>query len=206
MEQRPKKLLDRVRDAIRRKHYSIRTEEAYVHWIKRYILFHDKRHPREMGTSEIEAFLTRLAVEQNVAASTQNQALSALLFLYREVLQLDLDRSIDAVRAKRPKRLPTVLTKEETRKVLECLSGTHQLMAKLLYGSGLRLMECMRLRVKDIDFAQRQIIIRDGKGMKDRVTMLPDSLVVPLREHLQRVKRIHEQDLAEGYGSVYPSG
>jgi len=156
-----------------------------------------------MGAAEIEAFLTHWAVNQNVAASTQNQALSALLFLYREVLHKDLDCPIDAVRAKRPKRLPTVLTKEETRKVLGCLSGTHQLMAKLLYGSGLRLMECVRLRVKDVDFAQRQIIVRDGKGMKDRVTMLPDSLVVPLQEHLQRVKRLHEQDLAQGYGSVY---
>jgi integron integrase len=203
MEKRPRKLLDRVRDAIRLKHYSIRTEEAYVGWIKRYIFFHNKRHPKDMGAAEIEAFLTHLAVNQNVAASTQNQALSALLFLYREVLKQELDRPIDAIRAKRPKRLPTVLTKEETRKVLGCLSGTHQLMAKLLYGSGLRLMECVRLRVKDIDFAQRQIIVRDGKGMEDRVTVLPQSLVEPLQEHLRRVKQLHKQDLAKGYGSVY---
>ncbi|MCK4470914.1 MAG: integron integrase [Anaerolineae bacterium] len=181
----------------------MRTEQAYVNWIKRYILFHDKRHPREMGAAEIEAFLTYLAVDRNVAASTQNQALSALLFLYRQVLKQDLVGSIDSVRAKRPKRLPTVLTKEETLRVIGFLSGTHQLMAKLLYGSGLRLMECVRLRVKDVDFAQRQIIVRDGKGMKDRVTMLPDVLIQRLREHLQHTRHIHEDDLAKGYGSVY---
>ncbi len=203
MNQRPKKLLDQVREAIQVKHYSIRTEQAYVNWIKRYILFHDKRHPREMGAAEIEAFLTYLAVDRNVAASTQNQALSALLFLYRQVLKQDLVGSIDSVRAKRPKRLPTVLTKEETLRVIGFLSGTHQLMAKLLYGSGLRLMECVRLRVKDVDFAQRQIIVRDGKGMKDRITMLPDVLIQRLREHLQHTKHIHEDDLAKGYGSVY---
>jgi len=148
MEQRPKKLLDQVRDAIRLKHYSIRTEEAYVGWITRFILFHDKRHPNDMGRAEIEAFLTHLAVDLNVAASTPNQAFSALLFLYRDVLHKDLDGPIDALRASKPKRLPTVLTKEETRRVIECMSGVHQLMAKLLYGSGLRLMECVRLRVK----------------------------------------------------------
>jgi integron integrase len=203
MEQRPKKLLDQVREAIRVKHYSIRTEEAYVNWIKRYIFFHHKRHPREMGVAEIEAFLTHLAVDQHVAASTQNQALHALLFLYREVLKIDLERPVDAVRAKRPKRLPTVLTKAEVRQVLESMSGTHQLMAKLLYGSGLRLMECLRLRVKDLDFAQRQIIVRNGKGHKDRVTMLPESLIPDLQRHLHHVKLIHEEDLAKGYGSVY---
>ena len=168
MEQRPKKLLDQVRDVIRLKHYSIRTEQAYVDWIKRYILFHNRRHPNEMGSQEIEAFLTYLAVERNVAASTQNQALSALLFLYRYVLQKDLDGPIDSVRAKKPKRLPTVLTKQETFKVIGYLTGTQQLMAKLLYGSGLRLLECVRLRVKDVDFAQRQIVVRDAKGHKDR--------------------------------------
>ncbi len=203
MTSRPKKLLDQVRDAIRVKHYSIRTEEAYVSWIRRYILFHDKQHPRAMGISEIEAFLTHLAVEQNVAASTQNQALAALLFLYREVLRKDLERPVDSVRAKRPQRLPTVLTPEEVFKVMGFLSGTHQLMAKLLYGSGLRLMECMRLRVKDVDFAQRQIIVRDGKGMKDRVTMLPEVLISSLQEHLRHVKLLHTSDLTTGYGSVY---
>jgi len=159
MEPRPKRLLDQVRDTIRLKHYSIRTEQAYIGWIKRYIFFHDVRHPAEMGTAEVEAFLTHLAVKENVAASTQNQALSALLFLYREVLCQDLG-PIDALRAKtcpersrrKPKRLPAVLTREEVRRVLDHLSGTHQLMAKLLYGSGLRLMECVRLRVKDLDF------------------------------------------------------
>ncbi len=203
MSKRPKKLLDRVREAIRLKHYSIRTEEAYVYWIKRYIFFHNKRHPREMGAPEIEAFLTHLAVKENVAASTQNQALSALLFLYREVLHQDLDFPIDAVRAKRPKRLPTVLTREEVRKVLGQLSGTHRLMAQLLYGSGLRLMECVRLRVKDVDFAQHLIVVRDGKGEKDRVTMLPESLVESLQVHLQSVRLLHEEDLARGYGAVY---
>jgi len=201
-EQRPKKFLDQVRDALRLKHYSIRTEQAYVGWVKRYIYFHGLRHPSEMGAPEVEAFLTHLAVKENVAASTQNQALSALLFLYREVLQKPLEAPIDALRAQRPKRLPTVLTKEEAQKVLAHLTGTHQLMAKLLYGSGLRLSECVQLRVKDIDFAQRQIIVRDAKGMQDRVTMLPESLVVPLQEHLQRVKRLHEEDLARGHGSV----
>jgi len=203
MNKRPPKLLDQVREAIRRKHYSIRTEEAYIHWIKRYIFFHHKRHPRNMGTPEIEAFLTYLATKRNVAASTQNQALAALLFLYREVLHLDLDGPIDAVRAKKPQRLPTVLTRDEVSNVIGFLAGTHRLMAKLLYGSGLRLMECVRLRVKDVDFAQHQIIVRDGKGMKDRVTLLPDTLVAPLQEHLRHVRLIHEQDLSQGYGAVY---
>ncbi|RPJ38186.1 MAG: integron integrase [Planctomycetaceae bacterium] len=202
MEQRPKKLLAQVRDAIRLKHYSIRTEESYVTWIKRFILFHHKRHPNEMAGAEIEAFLTHLAVQQQVAASTQNQALSALLFLYRNVLNRPLDLSIDAVRAKKPKRLPTVLTKEETLMVIARLSGTQRLMAKLLYGGGLRLMECLRLRVKDLDFTPRQIIVRDGKGMEDRVTMLPESLIMPLQEHLSPVKRIHAQDVAQGVGPV----
>ena len=203
MKPTSKKLLDRVRDAIRVKHYSIRTEQAYVNWIRRFILFHDKRHPNQRGVAEIEAFLTHLAVKKNVAASTQNQALSALLFLYREVLHKELDGPIDALRAKKPKRLPTVLTKEEVQRILGHLSGDHLLMAKLLYGSGLRLMECLRLRVKDIDFAQRQIIVRDGKGEKDRVTMLPESLVAPLQAHLQSVERLHQEDLARGFGSVY---
>ena len=200
---RPPKLLDRVRQALRRKHYSYRTEQAYIQWIKRFILFHNKRHPKEMGAPEIEAFLTHLAVEEHVAASTQNQALSALLFLYREVLGQALDISINAVRAKKPKRLPTVLTREEVQRVLAQLSGVHLLMAQLLYGSGLRLMECLRLRVKDLDFEQRQIIVRDGKGQKDRITVLPERLIEPLHQHLQQVKRLHEQDLAHGYGAVY---
>jgi integron integrase len=201
-EHRPKKLLDQVRDAIRLKHYSYRTEQAYVGWIKRYLYFHGVRHPSEMDASEVKAFLTHLAVKENIAASTQNQAISALLFLYREVLHQDLG-PVDALRAKRSKRLPTVLTKEETLRLIGCLSGTHQLMAKLIYGSGMRLMECLRLRVKDLEFERRAIIVRDGKGAQDRVTVLPDSLIPLLQEHLQRVKALHEQDLAQGYGAVY---
>jgi integron integrase len=156
-----------------------------------------------MASAEIEAFLTHLAVQQKVAASTQNQALSALLFLYRDVLKKPLDFPIDAVRAKKPKRVPTVLTKDEALTVIERLSGPHRLMGKLLYGSGLRLMECLRLRVKDLDFAQCQIIVRDGKGMEDRITMLSESLISPLQEHLLYVKRLHAQDVAQGVGPVY---
>jgi integron integrase len=203
MEERPKRLLHQVRDAIRLKHYSIRTEQSYVTWIKRYIFFHGKRHPNEMGAAEIEVFLTHLAVQQQVASSTQNQALSALLFLYRDVLKTPLGRPIDAMRARKSKRLPTVLTKDEALQVMGVLSGGHELMAKLLYGSGLRLMECVRLRVKDLDFDQHQLIVREGKGMEDRMTMLPGSLVTPLQAHLQRVKRIHTLDLAQGHGEVY---
>jgi site-specific recombinase XerD len=195
MEERPKSLLDQVRDAIRLKHYSMRTEQSYVTWIKHYIFFHSKRHPNDMGAAEIEAFLTNLAVQQQVASSTQNQALSALLFLYRDVLKTPLSRPIDAMRARKSKRLPTVLTKDEVLQVIGVLSGGHELMAKLLYGSGLRLMECVRLRVKDLDLDQHQLIVRDGKGMEDRMTMLPSSLVTPLQVHLQRVKRIHTWDL-----------
>ena len=197
------RLLDQVRHVLRRKHYSLRTEEAYVGWIRRYVLFQHKQHPRDLGAADVEAFLTDLAVQQHVAASTQNQALSALLFLYTEVLQQPLDRPINAVRAKQPAHLPTVLTWEEAHAVLNAMTGMQQVMAKVLYGSGLRLMECVRLRVKDIDFAYQQITVRDGKGAKDRVTMLSDSLIAPLQEHLQRVKLIHAQDLRAGYGHVY---
>jgi integron integrase len=203
MEKRPKKLLVQVREALRLKHYSLRTEESYLTWIKRYILFHHKRHPKDMGPDEIEAFLTHLAVDQKVAASTQNQALSALLFLYRVTLKQPVDVPLHAIRAHTPKRLPTVLTKEESLKVIGWLSGTAQLMAQLLYGSGLRLMECARLRVTDLDFAQRQLVVRDGKGMEDRVTMLADSLILPLETHVRQVKQLHTRDLAQGYGSVY---
>jgi integron integrase len=201
---KPRKLLDRVRDMLRVKHYSIRTEKSYLSWIRRFILFHDKRHPNDMGAREIEAFLTHLAVEKNVAASTQNQALCALLFLYNEVLEKDLNPDvINAVRARKPKRLPVVLTRNEAMAVLAALSGTNQLIARLLYGSGLRLIECLRLRVKDLDFAYRQITVRDGKGHKDRVTILPATLAAPLQAHLRRVRMIHQQDLDTGYGSVY---
>jgi len=192
-----------MRDVLRLKHYSIRTEDSYVDWIRRFILFHKKRHPKDMGRAEVEAFLTHLAVEGNVAASTQNQALSALLFLYHEVLKVEFDAPLDSVRAKKPARLPVVLTRAEAHQVIDGMSGTYQLMAKLLYGSGLRLMECLRLRVKDIDFERREITVRDAKGGHERVTMLPASLVTPLQEHLKRVKLLHEQDLATGYGQVY---
>ena len=165
MKPQPKiKLLDRVRHAIRLKNYSYSTEKAYVYWIRRFILFHDKRHPETMGGPEIEKFLSYLAVERNVSASTQNQALCALLFLYQGVLRVELDSPINSIRAKRPKRLPTVLTRSEVLRLISGMSGKYKLMARLLYGSGLRLMECMRLRVKDLDFGQHQIIVRDGKG------------------------------------------
>jgi integron integrase len=196
-------LIDRVRDLIRLKHYSIRTEKSYLSWIIRYIDFHNNRDPKEMANPEIEAFLSHLAVDLKVSASTQNQAFNALLFLYKEVLKKELADSIDAIRAKKPKRLPTVMTKDETMKVISAIPADHQLMVKLIYGGGLRLMECLRLRVKDIDFENNQILIRDAKGMKDRITMLPDSLKPSLREHLERVKLLHQNDLARGYGRVY---
>lgn len=197
------RLLDQVRGKIRLKHYSIRTEQAYVDWIKRFILHFDKRHPREMGAAEVEAFLTHLAVAGKVAASTQNQAKSALLFLYKEVLEVELPWLDNVERAKAPKRLPVVLTRAEVQALLTRLSGTHWLMASLLYGAGLRLMECLRLRVQDVDFGRKEILVRDGKGFKDRVTMLPVALVAPLRAHLERVRELHRQDLAAGFGAVY---
>ena len=197
------KLLDQVRDVIRRKHFSIRTEQTYVDWIKRYIFFHGKRHPNEMAEAEITAFLTHLARAGKVAASTQNQALSALLFLYREVLQQNIGWLDQVERAKRPARLPVVLTKDEVRRLFAHLHGTNRLMAGLLYGSGLRLMECMRLRVKDVDLGYLRVTVRDGKGGKDRITMLPVNAAKPLERHLQKVKAQHEQDLEDGFGSVY---
>ena len=196
------KLLDQVRDCLRLKHYSLRTEVSYLDWIKRYILFHKKRHPKNMGAEEVTAFLTWLAVERDVAASTQNQALAALLFLYREVFEIALPWLGEMERATRPARLPVVLTKEEARAVLHHLTGVYRLMADLLYGSGLRLLECLRLRVKDIDFGYLQITVRDGKGAKDRVTMLPVTLVPGLREHLEAVRKLHKSDLATGFGAV----
>jgi len=199
----PPKLLDQVRDRIRVKHYSIRTETQYVQWVRRFILFHGKKHPRDMGAPEVEAFLTHLAVEGNVAAATQNQALSALLFLYREVLAIDLPWLNDVTRAKRPQRMPVVLTREETRAVLDRMTGVYGLMARLLYGTGMRLMECVRLRVKDVDFARREILIRDGKGAKDRVTMLPDSVVGALQDHLQQRRALFDDDRRMGKAEVY---
>jgi integron integrase len=197
------RLLDQVRAKIRLKHYSIRTEKSYLDWIKRYILFNNKRHPRDMGGPEVEAFLSHLAMERNVTASTQNQALSALLFLYRDVLAVELPWLDGVERAKKPARLPVVLTRAEVRAVLSHLDGTVELMASLLYGSGLRLMECVRLRVKDVDFAYKQIVVRDGKGGKDRVTMLSDGLIDPLQRQLDRARSLHEQDLFDGFGEVY---
>src|SRR4029450_8563198 len=201
-EPHPKKLLDQRRDVLRTRHYAIRTENAYVDWTKRFILFHHNPHPAEMGRVEIEAFLTHLAVARHIAASTQNQALSALLFLYKEVLRQEVG-AVDAFRARKPTRLPTVLTKTEALRVLNTMVGMSQVMAKLLYGSGVRGLECVRVRVKDVDFAQHILLVRDGKGEKDRITMLPETLVAPLQEHLVRVKQLHTKDLAEGYGAVY---
>ncbi|HEX8143892.1 MAG TPA: integron integrase [Pyrinomonadaceae bacterium] len=196
-------LLDLVRDRIRTLHYSIRTEEAYIKWIREFIVFNGKRHPLEMGAAQIRGFLCYLARERNISASTQNQALSALLFLYREVLDKPIDRVDDIERAKKAQRLPVVFTREEAKAVLNHIRGEMWLMASLLYGSGLRLMECVRLRVKDIDFSQSQIIVREGKGNKDRITMLPGSLVNPLQKQVERVKAIHEMDVREGFGRVY---
>ncbi|MGH8612285.1 MAG: integron integrase [Gammaproteobacteria bacterium] len=195
--------MDQVRERLRLKHYSIRTEQAYRDWIKRYILFHGKRHPAAMGKEEVEGFLTHLAVERKVAASTQNQALSAILFLYKEVLGRELEWLDNVQRAKRPARVPVVLTEAEVRALLGQLEGRHWLMASLLYGAGLRLMECVRLRVKDIDFGYAQITVRDGKGEKDRVTMLPVALREKLAQHLERVQALHQKDLREGFGEVY---
>jgi len=197
------KLLDQVRDRIRVKHYSIRTETQYVQWIRRFILFHDKRHPRDPGAPEVEAFLTHLAVAGNVAASTQNQALSALLFLYKEVLGIDMPWLKDVTRAKRPQRLPVVLTRDEVRAVLAKMDGVYGLLARLLYGTGMRLMEVIRLRVKDIEFTRGEIVVRDGKGAKDRVTMLPQSVVADLQAHLVKRRELFERDLQAGKATVY---
>lgn len=197
------KLLDRVRWLLRTKHYSIRTEQAYVDWIRRFILFHGKRHPDEMGEKEISGFLTHLAVERNVSASTQNQAFSAVLFLYQQVLERKLDFIDDVQRVTRPPKLPIVLTPTEARAVIANLKGDYRLMTELLYGSGLRLLECLRLRVKDIDFGYGHILVRDGKGLRDRITVLPERLRAPLHRHLEQVHAIHQGDLAAGNGRVY---
>ncbi|MBW8311281.1 MAG: integron integrase [Rhizobium sp.] len=196
-------LLQVVRDRIRAKHYSLRTEAAYLGWIRRFIQAHRGRHPRELGGREVSAFLTRLAVQGNVAASTQNQALSALLFLYREVLELKLPWMDDVVRAKRPQRLPVVLTADEVRALLELMQGRPRVLAALLYGTGMRLMEGLRLRIKDVDFDRQEILVRDGKGGKDRRTMLPASLQQPLREAIARARRLHDADLAAGHGRAW---
>jgi integron integrase len=198
------KLLDQLRDRIRLKHYSLRTEQAYLQWVKRYILFHGKRHPAEMGKEEIEAFLSSLAVERNVAASTQTQALSALLFLYKEVLGMEMPWLSDLTRAKKPVRLPTVLSRDEIQALLKSVDDPlMDLIVQLLYGTGMRLLEGLRLRVKDVDFSLNEIVVREGKGNKDRVTMLPASLSARLQTQLRAVKAQHDADLAAGHGSVW---
>ncbi len=199
-----KKLLDQYREALQVKHYSPRTEDTYAFWVKSYILFHKKRHPREMGVPEIGQFLTYLASSQEVSASTQNQAFSAILFLYRYVLHIELDeQALAQSRPQRSKTVPTVLSREEVKRLFANLMGTPKLVAQVMYGGGLRVMETLRLRVKDIDFDHRQIIVRDGKGEDDRFTILPDSLIQPLRLQLSHVKAVHQKDLADGFGSVY---
>ena len=197
------RLLEQVRERLRVLHYSYRTEAQYVQWIKRFILFHDKRHPSGMGAPEVESFLTHLAVQGRVAAPTQNQAKAAILFLYKQVLGQELDWLDGVTHAKASTHLPVVLTLEEVRAVMSRLTGTNWLIASLLYGAGLRLMEAERLRIKDVEFSRRELVVREGKGGKDRVTMLPDRLVEPLRNHLVSVKRIHEADLEAGHGEVY---
>jgi integron integrase len=199
----PPRLLDRLRQAIRVRHYSRRTEQAYVHWVRRFVLFHGKRHPARMGAPEVGEFLSFLAVREGVAASTQNQALNALVFLYRDVLEQPLEAIGAVVRAKQPHRLPVVLAPAEVRALFGELRGTPRVVAGLLYGSGLRLLEAVRVRVKDLDFARREIVVRDGKGRHDRVTMLPARLVEALRQQLDVARALHLADLAEGFGAVY---
>ena len=196
------KLLDQMREALTSRHYSRHTEESYCSWVKRFIVFHNKRHPLEMAEAEINAFLTHLAINKKVSASTQNQALSALLFLYRHVLHREIGNLGEVIRARKPQRVPVVLTREEVKAVMNYLTGSKRLMASLMYGAGLRVMECLRLRIQDIDFARSEITVRSGKGDKDRVTMLPQSLTNSLQEHLRKVRAIHEKDLREGWGRV----
>ncbi len=202
MQNRPLRLLDEVRNRLRLKHYSLRTEKVYVYWIRRYILENGKTHPRELGGLAVEAFLSRLATKDQVSASTQNQALSALLFLYREVLSIDLPWMENVVRAKQSRKLPVVLSKSQTVLLLSKMSGRDWLAASLLYGAGLRLMEAMRLRVKDLNFERNEITVRDGKGGKDRKTVLPFSLKPHLQRQVEQARALHAKDLAEGYGAV----
>jgi integron integrase len=199
----PPRLLDELRQCIRARHYSIRTERSYVDWVRRLILFHGKRHPRELGAPEVAAFLTHLAVERSVAPATQNQAKSAILFLYRDVLGAQLPWLEEIVAAKDRRRLPVVLTPVEVSKLLAELDGTLGLIASLLYGTGMRLLEGLRLRVKDVEFLRRELIVRDGKGGKDRVTVLPENLILPLQQQLALTRSLHGRDLAEGYGCVW---
>ncbi len=200
MENSP--FLQQLRDAIRVKHYSIRTEQAYVAWAKRFILFNNKRHPSEMAEPEVSNYLSYLAIQKNVAASTQNQALNAIAFMYKHVIKIPLGK-LDSIRAKKPERLPIILTQNEVRELFKALEMTHFLPVALLYGSGLRLMECIRLRVKDLDFEHCAVTVRNGKGGKDRVTTLAQELIIPLERHLCHVKNIHKKDIMDGYGDVY---
>ncbi len=198
-----KKLLEQYSDNIRLKQYSYRTEKTYIQWVREYILFHNKRHPKEMGVPEINQFITHLVVDRKASASTQNQAISAILFLYRNTLNIDLDQtSLNFIRPKKGRRVPNVLSAAEVRDILANMTGAYKLMVQIMYGSGLRLMECLRLRVKDIDFDNHRIIVYDGKGGDDRVTMLPDSILPPLREHLARIRLLHQKDLTAGFGAV----
>lgn len=197
------RLLDQVRAAARVHHLSLRTEQAYVGWVRRYVRFHGLRHPAELGAEEVGAFLSHLATERNVAASTQNQALAALLFLYRAVLQQPLPRIEGIKAARRPARIPTVLRRDEVRAVLRELDGTMAIVGALLYGAGLRLMDALRLRIKDVDLELRTLTIREGKGAKDRITILPDTVIPSLRQHLERVRTLHQRDIAAGHGEVY---
>jgi len=198
-----KKILDLVRESIRLKHYSIRTEETYVNWIKRYIIFHNKTHPSELSEVHIRNYLSHLAIKQKVAASTQNQALNAIMYLYKNILKIDLGDLGNIERAKRSKSIPVVFSPSEAKQVLENMSGVNKLMASLLYGTGMRLMECVRLRIKDVDFSNNRILVRDGKGDKDRVTVLPEKLKEILKIQIKRVKLRHQQDLLEGFGTVH---
>jgi len=200
--QRQPKLMDNLRQALRARHYSKSTEHTYCLWVKRYIYFHNVKHPAEMAEPEINVFLTHLAFKEKVSASTQNQALAAILFLYRHVLKREVGELGDVIRARKPKRLPVVMTREEVKAVLAQLEGAKCLTGSLMYGAGFRLIECLRLRIQDIDFGRNEIMVRDGKGAKDRITMLPESLKEPLQKHLERVKTIHEKDLKAGWGSV----
>ena len=200
---RQPKLLERLRIHLRTRHYSIRTEQAYIDWARRFIVYHGKRHPQDMGAAEVEAFLSHLAVDRQVSASTQNQAKAALLYLYKQVLGVDLPWLDEVVQAKRPRRLPVVLTPAEVRALLQHMDGTAGLVAELLYGTGMRLLEGLRLRVKDVEFARREIVVREGKGGKDRVTVLPENLMAPLQAQLQKARALHEKDLAAGLGRVY---
>ena len=214
MEDKPKfrpnpklKLLDQVRQVLRYHHYAYSTEHTYCQWIKRYIYYHGgKTHPRELNEKHIEKFLSHLATDVNIAAATQRQALNSLVFLYRKVLDIPLTEKIAPAKVKKQSRPPTVLTQQETVRILEQMIGTNALMAKLMYGSGMRLMECIRLRIQDVDFGQRKIFVRGGKGGKDRVTLLPSNIREELRLHIERVKQIHQEDLAAGYGRVYLPG